>query len=183
MILGNTKIDILVTKVEEIFSTNVNCMIRYLPNIKFIKEYEYNYEKIINCEIPKEDKIYIRDLQGWTLLLGVEKFILPEKYKYYSINNDIFVSEDEFIPIYNSEAYNTGFHGTLLYQYESTNIKDVKDNSEMRIALNDFIKVNISEYDNKENIGYRIRTNAGMFSIGESNIQLFGGISKKNKYY
>lgn len=188
MISGKNKIDVLdIYKEKKIDSTVEDIIKNCNLSVKAIYSGDIvdGYMKAIECEVDRDRKIYLRDLSGWTLLTRIEKFIL-NKNKSFKLNNDIIVFDNEDIPVYSKDRYNVGFHGTLLYKYDlikASNI-DMSTIPMVRTGLNDFIQLDIKESDPvDEEYGYKIYTNAGMFSIGSLNIQLSGGINKKNRYY
>lgn len=184
MISGNNSIDVLDIHKEEKINIIVSDIINKcgLSNKSiYVEENIDGLKRVINCPVDKDRKLYLRDLNGWTLLTRIEKFEMDNQL--FILNNEIRVFDNENIPLYSRERYNVGFHGTLLYKYDLLNVNDIKDNGCVRTGLNDFIPLVIEKTDEKEIYGYRISTNVGMYSIGPSNIQLFGGINKKNRYY
>ena len=190
MISGKNKIDVLdIYKEKKINSTVEDIIKNCNLSVKAIYSGDIvdGYMKAIECEVDRDRKIYLRDLSGWTLLTKIEKFILKEN-KSFKLNDDIIVYDNEAIPVYSKDRYNVGFHGTLLYKYDLINASDIEmeDIPMVRTGLNDFIQLDIKEINHipeEAEYGYRIFTNAGMYSIGSLNIQLSGGINKKNRYY
>ena len=184
MISGNNNIDVLDIYKEEKLNIIVSDIINKcgLSNKSiYVEENIDGLKRVIDCPIDKDRKLYLRDLNGWTLLTRIEKFEMNNQL--FILNNEIRVFDNENIPLYSRERYNVGFHGTLLYKYDVINISDIKYEAYVRNGLNDFIPLLVKKTKDNELYGYRITTNVGMYSIGPSNIQLFGGINKKNRYY
>lgn len=90
----------------------------------------------------------ITDLFGWTDVITIYRIM--DYYQWSNINldnNDIIVSSNELIPIYNKDKNKIGFHGEVKYNYILTNPAKIK---------NGYIRVNNGEDDQGNPIEFLI---------------------------
>lgn len=133
----------------------------------------------------KYDIVKITDMYGWTDVKAIRRIVNVNGWMALGAENQqIKLSEDTLVPIYQPDAPFPGFHGETKYPFSSKKLSDIEQGDMVRIRRGkngngediEFAVVSFSGslyiHDDEPTHGYEIITKSGFFN--GNNIHLLG---------
>lgn len=191
MIHSNTKVQYMDVKRQQVFTDTIGRMFqRYSLNAEVGTDI---HTIIFNPEI---NVIKITDMTGWTDVKAIRKINKPISWTVLGVAsiNQITLTEDTLIPIYNPNAPTQGFHGETKYPYVRKVVSDICDGDMIRVRRGTDESGNDIEFtpisftglvfglDKGElDWGYEIETKSGFFNADNIHLLADGKIVDDNK--
>lgn len=186
MIIGNTNVVIADTNQDDVYRGSINKVIQNFSSKIVRMNQEDNYQ------LTLKNSIFIRDHFGWTKLNSIMKSKYSKWVKIIS-NLDgptLIVSDNSYIPVYDTNDTKIAFHGEVQYHYKLKPVLELTKNDIIRVR-NPFISEteNITEFINIEGIetyeelidSYTLMTNSGFYTANKIQIWCDDNYISKDK--